>query len=321
MSETAMAREPESRAGPPPVPPAARMTPLLRANTLDKTYRMGRVDVRVLKGASLDVRAGEWIAILGPSGSGKSTLLHLMGDLDRPDKTSGPLAFEGRDLNTMSRSERNDYRNQTAGFVFQFYHLLPELNVLENTMLAGLVTPSLRSVMYWLMVMGVGLLLGLAAAAITLRLATLPALAGGVQIALILGSGAIGAFAATAGWTEIRSLLLRFSPERAQLKKRAVGLLTSFGLEHRLKHRPRELSGGERQRVAIARALINNPRILLADEPTGNLDVKTGAEIMDLIAEQHRKGLTIVMVTHDTAIAERADRVVHLDDGRIAETG
>ncbi len=320
MSKTAMARKPKSHASQPSAPSAAGMTPILRASNLSKTYRMGRVDVRVLKGASLDVHEGEWIAILGPSGSGKSTLLHLMGDLDRPDKTSGPLVFEGRKLNAMSRTDRNAYRNQTAGFVFQFYHLLPELNMLENTMLAGLVTPSLRSVRYWLIVMGVGLLLGLAAAAIALRFATLPALAGGVKVALILASGAIGAFAATAVWTEIRSILLRFSPERDALKQRAVELVTSFGLEHRLKHRPRELSGGERQRVAIARALINNPRILLADEPTGNLDVKTGAEIMDLIAEQHRKGLTIVMVTHDSAIAERADRIVHLHDGRIAAT-
>lgn len=224
---------------------------LLTANNLHKTYRLGRVDVPVLKGASINVRSGEWVAVLGASGSGKSTLLHLLGDLDEPDGGNGSITYEGRALSTFSRGERNRYRNHAVGFVFQFYHLLPELNVLENTFLPGLV--------------GMG--------------------------------------------------RLRYYRERSNVRSRANELLDSFGLSHRLKHRPRELSGGERQRVAIARALMNKPQVLLADEPTGNLDEHTGAEILDLIARQHEQGLTIVMVTHDRAIANRADRIVELHDG------
>ena len=226
---------------------------LLSASNLHKTYRLGRVDVPVLKGASLSVNKGEWVAVLGASGSGKSTLLHLMGDLDQPDPQGGEVLMEGRPITAMSRGERNRYRNLSIGFVFQFYHLLPELNVLENTFLPSLV-----------------------------------------------------------GLTRFR-----YYARRSELRAKAFELLESFGLAHRLKHRPRELSGGERQRVAIARALINRPRVLLADEPTGNLDEKTGAEILDLLVEQHRQGLTIVMVTHDRAIADRADRVVELHDGRV----
>jgi lipoprotein-releasing system ATP-binding protein len=226
---------------------------LMRADNLYKTYRLGRVNVPVLKGTSLDVAAGEWLAILGASGTGKSTLLHLLGGLDKPDAEGGGVFFEGRALSARSRRQRNHYRNRSVGFVFQFYHLLSELNVLENTYLPALVgLPRWR---YY---------------------------------------GTIGG-----------------------LRKRAADLLESFGLGHRLRHRPRELSGGERQRVAIARALMNEPRVLLADEPTGNLDVSTGAGILDLIARQHGAGLTIVMVTHDPAIADRADRVTHLADGRI----
>jgi lipoprotein-releasing system ATP-binding protein len=226
---------------------------LLRAIDLRKTYRMGRVDVPVLKGASIAVERGEWVAVLGASGSGKSTLLHLMGDLDVPDVNGGEVRFDDVPLPSMTRNERNRYRNRSVGFVFQFYHLLPELNVLENTFLPGLV-----------------------------------------------GRTRFGYYA-----------------HRNELRTNAAQLLESFGLGHRLKHRPRELSGGERQRVAIARALVNQPEVLLADEPTGNLDERTGNEILDLLAEQHRDGLTIVMVTHDRNIADRADRVVELHDGRV----
>jgi ABC-type lipoprotein export system ATPase subunit len=225
----------------------------MRADNLHKTYRLGRVSVPVLKGTTLNVTAGEWLAILGASGSGKSTLLHLLGALDQPDAEGGEVSYDGRPLSARSRRQRNHYRNRSVGFVFQFYHLLSELNVLENTFLPALVgLPRWR---YY---------------------------------------GAIGG-----------------------LRERAKALLESFGLGHRLRHRPRELSGGERQRVAIARALMNEPRVLLADEPTGNLDESTGNEILDLIAKQHEAGLTIVMVTHDPAIAERADRVTSLHDGRI----
>ncbi len=235
------------------------MSDILRAAGLHKTYRMGRVDVPVLKGVTLDVREGEWIAVLGASGSGKSTLLHLLGDLDQPDTTSPEegVFFESRPLGALSRRQRDRYRNRSIGFVFQFYHLLPELNVLENTLL-----PSLVGLHRWVYY------------------------------------GRIG-----------------------ELRRRATELLESFGLGHRLRHRPRELSGGERQRVAIARALINGPKVLLADEPTGNLDETTGAGILDLIGRQHEKGLTIVMVTHDSAIAARADRIVRLHDGRITAPG
>ena len=228
-------------------------TSLLVAANLSKTYRLGRVDVPVLKETTLRIKDGEWVAVLGASGSGKSTLLHLLGDLDRPDTPGGDVFFENYSLAARSRKARNHYRNRSIGFVFQFYHLLPELTVLENTFL--------------------------------------PALVGLNR------------------WQYYRRI--------GAIRKRATELMESFGLGNRLAHRPRELSGGERQRVAIARALMNNPRVLLADEPTGNLDEKTGASILDLIAKQHQDGLTIVMVTHDPAIADRADRVVHLHDGRI----
>ncbi len=230
---------------------------LLVADNLSKTYRLGRVDVPVLNGTTLRVDDGEWVAVLGASGSGKSTLLHLLGDLDRPDSDGGDVLFEEKSLAARSRQERNLYRNRSIGFVFQFYHLLAELTVLENTL-----RPALVGLHRWQYYRRIG-----------------------------------------------------------ALRRRGTELLDSFGLGKRLTHRPRELSGGERHRVAIARALMNNPRVLLADEPTGNLDEKTGAGILDLIAEQHRYGLTIVMVTHDSAIASRADRRVHLHDGRIEAQG
>ena len=239
--------QPEPRTSP------AATNALLVARDLHKTYRLGRVDVPVLKGASLDVKRGEWVAVLGASGSGKSTLLHLLGDLDRPDRGRGEITFDGRRIHEWSIRQRNIYRNRGVGFVFQFYHLLPELTVMENTYLPCMV--GLHRLRWW--------------------------------------------------------------SQRPAIKSRAAELLQSFGLGHRLDHRPRELSGGERQRVAIARALINQPQVLLADEPTGNLDEKTGGEILDLIAQQHRSGLTIVMVTHDTSIAKRADRIVRLHDGRV----
>ena len=222
--------------------------PLLQTHNLCKTYRLGRVDVPVLKGCSMHVNRGEFLAVLGSSGSGKSTLLHLMGGLDRPDIGGGEILHGGVSLENRSARQLDQYRARTVGFVFQFYHLLPELSVLENAMLPGLVP------------------------------------------------GGVGA-------------------EKA--RARAHDLLERFGLEHRLHHRPRELSGGERQRTAIARALANDPEVLLADEPTGNLDVQTGGEILDLIQEAHQEGLTIVMVTHDQRIADRADRSVHLIDGRL----
>jgi len=237
------------------VPAQSGQVPILEAIDVHKTYHLGRVDVPVLRGASMSVREGEWVAILGASGSGKSTLLHVMGLLDRPDPGGGEVRYRGGNVHDMGARKGNLYRSKSIGFVFQFYHLLPELTVLEN--------------------------------------ASIPAMVG-------LGR-------------------LAWRRERSAIEGRASALLESFGLAHRLDHRPRELSGGERQRVAIARALMNRPPVLLADEPTGNLDAETGGEILDLIAEQHRLGLTIVMVTHDLTIARRADRVVRIHSGQIVQ--
>jgi ABC-type lipoprotein export system ATPase subunit len=228
---------------------------MLSATNVFKTYKLGRVEVPVLRGVDLHVEEGEWIAILGASGSGKSTLLHLLGGLDRPDrKTKSAVSFGGRDLSVLSAGALNQYRSQSVGFVFQFYHLLPELTVLENVVIAGMVRHS------W-------------------------------------------------AW---------FAASRADVNRAARSLLDAFGLSARLRHRPAELSGGERQRVAIARALVNSPAVLLADEPTGNLDRVTGDAILDAMTEIRRKrGQTIVMVTHDPEVARRAGRTVRLLDGQV----
>jgi len=228
-------------------------TTVLQATGLHRTYRLGRVEVPVLRGVDLQVQEGEWLCVLGSSGSGKSTLLHQLGDLDRPDR--GDIAWRGRSLTEMRRRERETYRNRAIGFVFQSYHLMPELNVLENVMVASMVG---HDPFAW------------------------------------------------------RSM-------RAEASARAEELLDAFGLGHRFEHRPAELSGGERQRVAMARALVNGPDVVLADEPTGNLDTKTGDGILDVLAERHRLGLSMVMVTHDPTIAARADRVVKMVDGVVVE--
>ena len=228
-------------------------TTVLQATGVHRTYRMGRVEVPVLRGVDLRVQEGEWLCVLGSSGSGKSTLLHQLGDLDRPDR--GDIAWRGRSLTEMRRRERETYRNRAIGFVFQSYHLMPELNVLENVMVASMVG---HDPFAW------------------------------------------------------RSM-------RAEASARAEELLDAFGLGHRFEHRPAELSGGERQRVAMARALVNGPDVVLADEPTGNLDTKTGDGILDVLAERHRLGLSMVMVTHDPTIAARADRVVKMVDGVVVE--
>jgi lipoprotein-releasing system ATP-binding protein len=206
----------------------------------------------VLKQVDLTIRAGEFLAIEGRSGSGKSTLLHILGALDEAD--AGTVEYDGRDIASLSARARSELRNSQFGFVFQFYHLLPELNVLENTMLAAMVKNS---------------------------------------------------------W-------LRFRSNKPEIRKRAIEVLEQLGMEHRLKHRPAQLSGGERQRVAIGRALMNGPRVLLADEPTGNLDSETGRQIMAVLEKLHREQQqTIVMVTHDRSIAHRADRVLVLREGRL----
>jgi lipoprotein-releasing system ATP-binding protein len=225
--------------------------PFLQATGLHKSYRLGKTTLEVLKGVSMSVERGEFVAIMGASGCGKSTLLHLAGALDVPDR--GTVRFDGEDLFAGGDARRDRLRNQVFGFVFQFYHLLPELNILENTLIPCMVGHSIPA------------------------------------------------------WYRARD----------ELQRRATALLERFGLGDRLRHRPNELSGGERQRVAIARALANNPRVLLADEPTGNLDGATGREIMAVLAGLNQAGQTIVMVTHDPQVAASAHRIVTLADGRI----
>lgn len=224
---------------------------IIKAQGVHKAYKMGRGEVKVLRGASLSVEEGEFVVIMGASGSGKSTFLHLLGALDIPDR--GLIEFRGQSVFDQPRASRNLYRNRDVGFVFQFYHLLPELNVLENIVIPRLVTHGFFS------------------------------------------------------WRTAK----RKSFAQAQ------EMLERVGLAERAKHRPSELSGGELQRVAIARALLNRPALLLADEPTGNLDAKIGLEILALLQEFNDAGQTVVMVTHDTGVAEKAHRRVRLVGGVI----
>ncbi len=220
--------------------------PLLTARRLSKSYAMGRRTLEVLRGVDLDVARGEFLALRGASGAGKSTLLHLIGGLDTPN--AGEIHFDGQDLARLSDSKLTYFRNRRIGFVFQAYHLLPELTALENV--------------------------------------CLPA-----RVARI--SAGVAA-------------------------QRGSELLARVGLRDRIEHKPFELSGGEQQRVAIARALINEPELLLADEPTGNLDSHTGGEIIELLkslrAEKH---MTLAIATHDEKVAAHAERTVQLADGQI----
>lgn len=235
------------------------MSPILVIRNVHKTYRLGKVAVPVLHGVDLEVNAGEAVSILGASGSGKSTLLHLIGGLDRPDlpgkgtvrkNRAARIEFDGRVVTLFSARELDRYRVKTVGLIFQFYHLLPELTVIQNVMIAGMIG----------------------------------------------------------------------RPD-AKLKERAMELIDAVGIGHRIKHRPAELSGGERQRVAIARALVNEPALVLADEPTGNLDEQTGGEVLDLLDRLRRERTqTMVMVTHDRQTALRSDRIVHLRGGRVVES-
>ncbi len=220
---------------------------LFSIRNLTKNYKMVKRTLEVLRGVDLEIARGEFIALRGASGAGKSTLLHLLGGLDSPN--SGEILFDGRDLAKFSESELTHFRNRRVGFMFQAYHLLPELTALEN--------------------------------------ACLPA-----RIARI---------------------------SAASVEKRGQELLEMVGLKDRIDHKPYELSGGEQQRVALARALVAEPELLLADEPTGNLDSRTGMEIIELL-----KGLcvkrqtTLVIATHDAKVAACAQRVIELVDGRIA---
>jgi len=219
--------------------------PLLAAVNLSKSYRLPSKVVEVLKGASLEVREGECVAIIGRSGAGKSTLLHVLGGLDRPD--AGEVFLRGQSLYALSPARRTRLRAQNVGFVFQAYHLLPEMDVTENVLL--------------------------------------PAMA-----------------------------ISRMG--RAALRMRSLELLDQVGLANRACHMPLELSGGEQQRVASARALMNAPELLLADEPTGNLDRDTGCQILDLLfGLAHQSRLALVIVTHDAGVAARCGRVLEIEEG------
>lgn len=230
------------------------MTTHIAAFGLRKSYRKGKIEVPVLHGVDIEAARGELVAVIGASGSGKSTMLHLLGLLDQPD--AGRVELDGRRIDDRPDRERDRLRNRTFGFIFQFYHLLPELTALENVMMPHL----------------------------------------------------------------IRSGLLAYIKERKAIRRDAQEMLERVGLGHRLTHRPTELSGGEMQRAAIARALVAKPEILLADEPTGNLDSATGQGVLDLLRDLNReRGLTMMLVTHDQQIANQADRVVRLAEGRIEE--
>lgn len=228
--------------------------PLLAAMNLHKTYRKHAIEVPVLTGVDLEVFAGEFLSIVGSSGSGKSTLLHLLGTLDKPDE--GRILLDNERIDNQPPDRRDRLRNETFGFIFQFYHLLPELSTLENVLMPKMIALSV------------------------------------------------------AGWFR----------QRRALHQQAAELLDRVGLGHRMNHKPRELSGGEMQRAAIARALINRPRVLLADEPTGNLDADKGNEIIRLLRDLNRQEqLTIIMVTHNMEIVGSTDRVVRLTKGRMED--
>jgi len=219
---------------------------ILETRNVKRTYQMGEVTVSALRGVSLGIEEGEFVAILGPSGSGKSTLLHVLGGLDRPDK--GEVLIDSISLYALNDNKLAEVRLSKIGFVFQFFNLLPRLTALKN-----------------------------------------------VELPLTLAN----------------------MPER-ESREKAKEMLGLVGLGDRIVHRPTELSGGEQQRVAIARALINAPKIVLADEPTGNLDTATGGDIVRLMRRLNKeKGQTFIVVTHDPSVAENADRILFLKDGLI----
>ncbi|WP_350304802.1 lipoprotein-releasing ABC transporter ATP-binding protein LolD [Photorhabdus viridis] len=222
--------------------------PLLLCNNLCKKYQEGQVLTEVLKNVTFAIKPGEMMAIVGSSGSGKSTLLHLLGGLDTP--TSGEVLFKGRSLNKMSSKARAALRNHELGFIYQFHHLLPDFNAIENV--------------------------------------AMPLLIGGKN--------------------------------RSQAQKKALEMLAAVGLEKRAHHRPSELSGGERQRVAIARALVNEPSLVLADEPTGNLDLRNADSVFELLGELNRQqGTAFLVVTHDLTLAGRLNRQVEMRDGYLQD--
>lgn len=234
------------------IPNSKTRVSYLRALAISRAYSKGQVKVPVLRGVDLCVGRGEFVSIVGKSGCGKSTLMHLFGLLDTPD--TGEVRLEQNRIDDLPAATRDELRNRIFGFVFQFYHLLPELSLLDNVL-----TPLMIRYSAW-----------------------------------------------------------EFWRRRKEFRDQACAIVKKMGLDHRLRHRPSELSGGEMQRAAIARALIGQPEVLLADEPTGNLDAVTGREIMEMMARlNEEEGLTIIMVTHDESIARQANRIVRLTEGRI----
>ena len=218
---------------------------ILDAQNITKSFTEGKSSVDVIRGLSLQVKAGEFVSIVGSSGSGKSTLLHVLGGLDRP--TSGQVFINGQRFDTLGEAERGYIRNEQMGFVYQFHHLLPEFTALENVAMP---------------------------------------------------------------------LMLRKGANYKDVRKQAEYLLERVGLSHRLTHKPGELSGGERQRVALARALVAKPKLMMADEPTGNLDRKTAVKIFELLTELRKEfNMAMLIVTHDEYLAQSADAVLHMQDG------
>jgi putative ABC transport system ATP-binding protein len=221
--------------------------PVIETWNVERSYHMGTGVVRAVRGVSLAVARGEYVAIVGPSGCGKSTLLNLIGGIDRPD--AGSVAIDGRRVDQMRDAEATAFRLRHVGFIFQRFYLMPSLTALEN-------------------------------------------------VELPLAEARVA---------------------RGERLRRARELLSYVGLAERVGHRPAQLSGGEQQRAAVARALANHPKLLLADEPTGELDAKTGAEMIELFARVNRDGTTIVVVTHDEELARAAQRVVHMRDGVVVD--
>ena len=218
---------------------------VIEIRNIIRDFKLGQETVHVLKGIDLDIKRGEYVAIMGPSGSGKSTLMNLLGCLDTP--TAGSYLLNGKDVSQMTDDELADIRNTEIGFVFQTFNLLPRTTALDNVALPMIYAGQSKKVR----------------------------------------------------------------------EERAAEVLTDVGLADRMDHKPNQLSGGQRQRVAVGRALVNKPSIILADEPTGNLDSKTGTEIMGLFDEIHSKGNTVIMVTHEEDIAKYTERIVRLQDGLI----
>ncbi|MFH1968172.1 MAG: ABC transporter ATP-binding protein [bacterium] len=224
------------------------MDPLLKLENVWKIYKLGEVDVSVLRGVSLEINLGSFATIMGPSGSGKSTLMYLLGLLDVP--TKGKIYLQGQDVSGFSEDELAEIRGKKIGFVFQQFNLLPNLTALENVMLP---------------------------------------------------------------------MIFQGVPEN-QRKERGTQLLESVNLGNRIKHRPKEMSGGEQQRIAIARSIANDPEILIADEPTGNLDSSTGKTVMKILTKLHKdQGKTIIVVTHDPNIAHYSQNIIHIQDGEIVK--